>query len=195
MPFTSAGPLPSRRPRRTDPAQVRHDVLQGLATGLPLQVICRRNGIDQSTISRWEARDPAFAEEMAAARSLGWDSLAAECLEIADDARNDYMEQLDDDGATQGWRFNGENVLRSRLRIETRLKLLAKWDSGRYGDTKRLEVDATITQRQVIDPGSLDDSGRAALRHLIDQARAKGLIAGPEPVDAEYSELPPDTED
>lgn len=185
------------RPRRTTPEQLKHDVLQGLATGLPLMVICRRNGLNQTAVARLERADPAFAEDIAAARALGWDSLAAECLEIADDSRNDYVEQFDDDGGSAGWRFNSEHVLRSRLRIETRLKLLAKWDSGRYGDTKRLEVDANVstTHRHVLDPSQLDDAGRAALRHLIDHARAQGLIAGPEPVDAEYSELPPEAED
>lgn len=185
--------LPSQRPRRTTPEQIKHDVLQGLATGLPLQVICRRNGFDQTTVSRWEARDPAFAEAVAAARSLGWDSLAAECLEIADDARNDWMEQLDDDGERAGWRFNGEHVLRSRLRIETRLKLLAKWDSGRYGDTKRLEVDANLrtTTRHVLDPRLLSPEQRGHLQGLLQAAQAQGLIAGPEPEaqDVEYEEL------
>jgi hypothetical protein len=172
-------------------------VLLGLMAGVPLSIVARRNGTSQQSVSYWETKDPAYAEDIAAARALGWDHLAAQCLEIADDSRNDYVEQLDDDGRPQGWRFNSEHVLRSRLRIETRLKLLAKWDSGRYGDTKRLEVDAELrtTTRHVLDPSQLDDSGRAALRHLLDQARAQGLLAPPEPVEAEYTELPDEPED
>jgi hypothetical protein len=185
-----------RRPRRVDREQLKHDVVLGLAAGLPLSVVARRNGVSQSTVDRLQAADPAFAEEIAAARALGWDSLAAECLEIADDSRNDYVEQFDDDGTPQGWRFNSENVLRSRLRIETRLKLLAKWDNGRYGENKRLTVDGEVqtTHRHVLDPSQLDDTGRAALRHLIEQAQAKGLIAAPEPQDAEFVELSDDDE-
>lgn len=187
----------SRRPRRVDREQLKHDVVLGLATGLPLSVIARRNGVSAQTVSKLEAADPAFAEDMAGARALGWDSLAAECLEIADDSRNDYVEQFDDDGTPQGWRFNSEHVLRSRLRIETRLKLLSKWDNGRYGDNKRLTVDGEVTQttRHVLDPAQLDEAGRAALRHLIQHAQAQGLIAPPDGAqDAEFVELSDDDE-
>jgi hypothetical protein len=181
---------PGHRPPRVDPAQIKQDVLLGVMNGTPLAVVARRNGASQQTVDRWAASDPAFAEQLAAARSLGWDHLANECLEIADDSRNDYVEQFADDGEFQGWRFNSEHVLRSRLRIDTRLRLLAKWDSGRYGDNKtlKLEGEVTSTTRHVIDPRLLDDSGRAALRHLIEQAQAQGLLPAPEPVDAEYEE-------
>jgi hypothetical protein len=179
--------------------QLKHDVLLGLATGIPLSVVARRNGISARTVDGFGHADPAFAEDIAGARSLGWDHLAAECLEIADDSRNDYVEQFNDEGdESQGWRFNSENVLRSRLRIETRLKLLAKWDNGRYGEAKTLKVEGEVatTHRHVLDPRSLDDTGRAALRHLIEHAQAQGLLAAPddEAQDAEFIEVSDDDE-
>ena len=39
-------------------------------------------------------------------------------LEIADDARNDWMERQRQDGSTE-IKFDKENVQRSRLRIDT----------------------------------------------------------------------------
>jgi hypothetical protein len=65
---------------------------------------------------------------------MGYDAMAEECLDIADNAGNDWMERLDAEGIPVGWQVNGENIQRSKLRIETRLKLLAKFNPKKYGD-------------------------------------------------------------
>jgi hypothetical protein len=122
MPFTPGGPPPGRRPRRVDRDQLKHDVLMGLASGLPLSVIARRNGISRPTVENWKAADPAFAEDVAAARALGWDHLAVECLEIIDDKRDDVV--FDSEGVPHP---NSAAVLRAKAQVETRLKLLACW--------------------------------------------------------------------
>jgi hypothetical protein len=191
MPFTSTSPPPSKRPRRIDRDQLVHDVVLGLMSGLPLAVVARRHGVSAATVGLWQARDPALAEEIAAARALGWDTLAVECLEIADDRSLDVMH--DTDGTA---RPNMANVQSRKLAIETRLRLLACWDAGRYGPSKTLKVEGEVqvTQRHVIDPRSLDDAGRAALRALLAHAERQGLIAGPEPQDAEYDEVDDEAE-
>ena len=69
-----------------------------------------------------------------------------------------------------GWQLNGEHVLRSKLRIETRAQaFLAKWDPRRYGDVKHVTLDGEVqvTQRHVVDSRSLTDGGRDALRRLL----------------------------
>lgn len=177
----------SRRPRRVDPDQLKADVLRGLAQGLPLTVVARRNGMTQKQIDRWKQRDPDMAEEIAAARALGWDSLATECLEIIDDRSNDVI--LDDEGVPH---FNSAAVLRDKARVETRLRLLACWDTGRYGPqrTLKIEGEVTTTTRHVVDPRQLDEAGRAGLRALLAQAEAQGLLPAPEDaVDAEFEAL------
>ena len=183
------GGPPGKRPRRVDREQLRHDVLLGLAAGLPLSVVARRHGTSQQAVDGWKSRDPEFAEEIAAARALGWDSLAVECLTIIDDKSEDVI--LDAQGVPH---FNSAAVLRAKAQVETRLRLLASWDSGRYGLAKTLKVEGevTTTARHVIDPGSLDDAGRAALRALLAHAQAQGLIAGPQPTDAEYESPDPE---
>lgn len=84
-------------------------------------------------------------------------------------------------------------MLRAKVRIETRLKLLACWDSGRYGPAKtvKLEGEMQVTQRHVLDPRLLSAEQRDALRGLLQAAQAQGLLAGPEPVDAEFEPLDP----
>lgn len=104
------------------------------------------------TIYNWEKKDPEFAERIACARDIGEEVLAQECLAIADDGTNDYMEETHGDDEDSSWRFNGENVQRSRLRIETRLKLLAKWNPKKYGE--KLEHTGDIGIKTVIVPAT-----------------------------------------
>jgi hypothetical protein len=177
---------PGRRLKRLDRDQIKRDVLVGLATGLPLTVVARRHGTSQQNIDKWTKRDPAFADDVAAARALGWDSLAVECLEIIDDRSNDVA--YDAEGFPHP---NTAAVLRDKARVDTRLRLLACWGTGHYGPQKTLKVEGevTTTTRHVLDPRLLDEAGRAALRQVLAHAQAQGLIEGPEPEDAEFEEL------
>ena len=93
------------------------------------------------TVTDWTEQRPDVAASIARARQIGFDAIAAATLEIADDARNDWMERLGDDEAPIGYQINGEHIQRSRLRVDTRLKLLAKWDPKRYGDAMTLKGD------------------------------------------------------
>ena len=70
------------------------------------------------------------------AREKGEEAIAAECLDIADDTSQDMID------TAYGPRLNTEHVQRSKLRIETRLKLLAKWNPKKWGD--KLDVDANV---------------------------------------------------
>jgi hypothetical protein len=80
------------------------------------------------------SKDPDLSAAIAHARDVGYDAMAEECLDIADNGGNDWMERLDADGIPIGYQVNGDHIQRSKLRIETRLKLLAKFNPKRYGD-------------------------------------------------------------
>ncbi len=107
---------------------VADEIVQRLSEGEPLAVICRDEGMpSRDTVYDWEKAITGFAPRIARARELGYDAIATNCLEIADDGRNDTYETED------GTRTNVDVIQRSKLRVETRLKLLAKW-SPRYAD-------------------------------------------------------------
>jgi hypothetical protein len=78
-----------------------------------------------ATVSDWKARYPGFSVSIAGAREEGFDAIAAQVLPIADNLEEDPQSR--------------------RVRIEARLKLLAKWDYRRYGDRVGLDV-ATETK-------------------------------------------------
>lgn len=122
--------------------EVGEQICLRLSNGEPLRQICRDDGMPSwSTVYNWIDDNPSFAALFACARARGEDSIAAECMEIADDARNDYMDKLNAEGEVVGQQLNAEHVQRSKLRIETRLKLLAKWNPKKYGDRTVLAGD------------------------------------------------------
>ena len=85
-----------------------------------------------SAVYGWMEADKEFSHRIARARENGEEVIAQECLEIADNAKNDWMEANGQDAVA--YRLNGEHVQRSKLRIETRLKLLAKWNPKKWGE-------------------------------------------------------------
>lgn len=111
-------------------------IAKRLSKGEPMASICRDEGMPHvSTVHDWMAAHEGFSRSIARAREDGFDHLAAECLDIAD---HTHLDTLVGDGERDD-RPNTEWITRSRLRIETRLKLLAKWDPKRYGD--RIDVE------------------------------------------------------
>lgn len=108
-------------------------VVEGLAKGIPLTVLCAYEDMPTpATIRLWRDEDETFAIAYARAREDGFDAIAEECLAIADNTTHDTRLTGKDEGEREV--ANTEWITRSRLRVETRLKLLAKWDPKRYGD-------------------------------------------------------------
>jgi hypothetical protein len=76
-------------------------------------------------------RDEALSASIARARDIGYDAIAEECLLIADNMEFGQKQVMTD----QGTATTIEDMLGHRkLRIETRLKLLAKFHPTKYGD-------------------------------------------------------------
>lgn len=113
--------------------EIAQTIIDGLSDGIPLRQLARLHGFSKSAFYDWVNDDAEFAGRIARAREIGFDAIADEALEIADDATNDWMKRQRQDGMDDDV-LNSEHVQRSKLRIDTRLKLLAKWDPKRYGD-------------------------------------------------------------
>jgi hypothetical protein len=125
---------PNGRPPVYDKA-ISKQMCEQLSEGIPLREICRQEGFPAwRTVYLWMSKDPELSAAIAHARDVGYDAMAEECLDIADNAANDWMERLDAEGRPIGYQVNGDHIQRSKLRIETRLKLLAKFNPKRYGE-------------------------------------------------------------
>jgi hypothetical protein len=114
-------------------------IIEQLSDGIPLRVICRQEGMPAwRTVYDWIAKDENLSAHIARARDLGYDAIAEECIDIADETSGDYVEQ---DGRMV---YNAEHVQRSKLKIETRLKLLAKWNPKKYGERIHTEHSGSV---------------------------------------------------
>jgi hypothetical protein len=116
-----------------------------LAEGMSLREICRQDGVpDKSTVMRWLHSNAAFRDQYARAKEIGIEAIAEDILDIADDARNDWMERHNADGENAGWQFNGEAARRSQIRIDSRKWLLSKLAPKKYGDRLDLNHSGAI---------------------------------------------------
>lgn len=116
-------------------------ICERLGDGTPLAVMCREDGMPGlRTVYDWMEAHEAFSARIARGRDAGYDMIAAEALHIADTPLEGIREVVKADGKVETTR---EDMLgHRRLQIETRLKLLAKWDPKRYGDATILRGDA-----------------------------------------------------
>lgn len=120
---------------------------------------------DPSTIHRWSHDDPEIMQAIASARVVGFDVIAADCLKIADNSELDFIECEDGEQPVP----NTEHIQRSKLRVETRLKLLAKWDPKRYGDAISVEHSGGTNDTVTV----MSEHRRAELRAKKQQAIAR----------------------
>lgn len=107
----------------------------------------------EKVVREWRlAHANTFGVQYAQAKLLQAELLAEECLDIADDSRNDWMESLSDEEKGNGWKLNGDHINRSRLRIDTRKWHASKLLPKKYGEYRDLlspnnEVDEDCKKR------------------------------------------------
>ncbi len=105
------------------PQMEAESLIRWISEGRPLREWCRIKGNPEwRTIYDWMDKDADFSARIARAREDGYDVIADECQRLAD------LEPMDQ--VQVQWR---------RLQIETRLKLLAKWNPKKYGDRAQLD--------------------------------------------------------
>jgi hypothetical protein len=113
--------------------EIAEAICARLSEGEPLRQICRDEGMPKwRTVYDWLAENEDFAARFARAREVGFDAIAAEALEIADTPLMGEEITEKDDGRVE--KRKGDMLGHRKLQIETRLKLLAKWDPKRYGE-------------------------------------------------------------
>ena len=114
--------MAKRQTKRTP--EVEERIIEGLTDGVPLRVLCRQDDMPSwRTVYDWINADPSFASRVAYARDLGFEAIAEDILDIADDTP-----------------AISEHVQRNKMRIDTRLKLLACWSPKRYGNKQDVSI-------------------------------------------------------
>lgn len=126
------------RPSKYTP-ELAAEICERLSDGEPLRQICRDDHMPAWTsVYSWAAVDKDLSERIAQARKQGYDAIAEEALLIADTPLIGETETSSNNGLT----ITRQDMLGHRkLQIETRLKLLAKWDPSKYGDRQIISGD------------------------------------------------------
>lgn len=124
-------------------------VLERLANGETLTAISRDLNFSRTIWARWMDADPELAKAYYHARSIGSDAIADDIVEIVDKAPADAV-----------------GVAKARLRADTRLKLLAKWQPDKYGekvDVRHQGHDGGAVQVAYANVGEIAAQMRAVL--------------------------------
>ena len=96
-----------------------------LMQGEPLAAMCREEGMPSArVVANWADGEPAISAAIAQARALGEEAIALEAQEIIDGLRP--VPGVPPDAA------------RDKARADVRLKLLAKFNPKRWGDSTQL---------------------------------------------------------
>jgi len=153
--MATAPKLPHGRPSvYTD--EIAATICERLAAGESLRAICRDPGLPvAATVLTWAKTNPTFSEQYGSARQIGYQHLADDLLEIADDTVNDSL--ANEDGSP---RQNGEWIARSRLRVDTRKWLLSKMLPKLYGD--KLETTTKMVDENDVPVSPIEMARRIA---------------------------------
>jgi hypothetical protein len=109
--------------------QIKSAIVDWIANGGTLRDFCRQEGSPTwASVYDWMEQDKEFAARFARARDIGADAIAQQALAIMEEEPERDQHGRRDPGYIQ-WQ---------KARVETRLKLLAKWNPKKYGD--RIEV-------------------------------------------------------
>ena len=130
-----------------------------LSEGIPLTQICRYEGnLSPRTVRDWESKNHDVAAAIARARADGEYALAESCLEIADTPQEGEEVEVDKDGNVIKVK-RGDMLGHRKLQIDTRLKLLAKFNPKRWGERLTQEVSGpdggplesvTVVERRIV---------------------------------------------
>ncbi len=141
--------------------EIADKVCEELSKGRSLLSISKDDGMPGLTTLRdWEVEHAEHGANSLRARERGCHALAEECVDIADDGERDWEPVKDAEGNIVGIRVDGEHIQRSKLRIDTRMRLIGKWLPKVYGDKVQAEVSGPNggplqveeVRRTIVDP-------------------------------------------
>jgi hypothetical protein len=153
---------------RFNPGDYLPEIHAWIESGKTLRAYCRQDGKPSySLVYDWleedaKTQDKAESTRLARARDLGEAQILQECLEIADTTQVGEIVTRKADGSSEI--KSADMIEHRKLRIETRLKLLAIWNPRKYGpkmqvggDPTGVPIQAEVTVKFVKTGANADD--------------------------------------
>jgi len=139
--------------KRFNPKDFLPEIHEWIESGKTLRAYCRQDGKPSyGLVYDWleedaKTQDKTESSRFARARDLGEQQLLQECLEIADTPQVGEIVTLKPEGKEIK---KADMIEHRKLRIETRLKLLAKWNPKKYGEKIDLNHSGEVAIKRVI---------------------------------------------
>ena len=131
--------MPAGRPSGYNET-IAAEIAERLSDGEPMKKICKDEHMPHyTTVLKWQRAHPEFSDLTARAKAEGTHALADECLDIADDKTIDPQHK--------------------RFMIDTRIRLIGKWNSKAYGEKVEMATTGTVqvSHTLTIDHLSIDE--------------------------------------
>lgn len=166
-------------------------VCEHVAAGMTFAAACEAEGISARLGVRWRFRHPEFREMYEQARLDRVDTWSEEMIDIADYRGGDYKLAMTDKNGKPLIDEEGnptakpilvkENVLRSKLRIETRQWNISRLNPQQWGDRQQIDLKADWVRL------SEEERVRKAMRLLgmvreVVEREKRLQIEGPRPI-------------
>ena len=126
-------------------ADIARAILARIAEGETLLQICRDDGMpNRRTVTRWCLKNEPFRLAMLRARELQMEAFGDEIVEISDDSTCDTVTKTGRNGAKYE-AVDHEHINRSKLRVETRWKLMQTVGASVFGARSTVKHEGEMT--------------------------------------------------
>ena len=167
---------------------IRDKVLERIGAGETLVAICRDKDMPvTTTVHRWIAEDSRFRARYTRARETQQHVWADECVAIADDGTTDYITKVGRNGHEYE-AVDQEHIQRSRLRVDTRLRLMAVVAPHIYGQKVDHQHGGEVTVTHDISSLSEREKMRRMALFMVEDTRLP-------PIDGQASSAAADEDD
>ena len=150
--------------------------------GFPRKYIYQWQGEQEGRKFKWGGEEQDFKGHFARAKEMGFDAIADEAMDIADDFELVTVEETTE-GEKGFYRKTKclDTTEQRKLKIWTRLQLLAKW-SNRYSDKQKVELTgkdggAIQSETKVVESMSTEELMRIAQMQTNEQGIDTGSQA------------------
>ena len=132
--------------RPTSYTEAKGDEINALiAEGVKIAEVCEKAGIDKGTYYNWMNKHEDFFNASMRAREQGTHAYADQCIEIADDKTMDVADK--------------------RIMVDTRIRLIGKWNAKKYGDKQTTVHEGSVTTKS--DMSHLSDEKLKQIQALM----------------------------
>lgn len=132
----------AKRPAYPWTTDIEEEILDAFAEGALLTNLLAPKVPGMPTLKQWAAHErdyPEFRKKVEISQELWARVKWEECLRYSDNTEDDWHPRLRRNGETI-MDVNGEAIQRSRLKVETRMRIVERMFPEKYGSKSKVEV-------------------------------------------------------